>query len=72
MTHSLDIVIYDVEVTVEYYFDNDVYDNTYPVIEVINHKGENIIDLMNPSAIALCEEQITMHYADLEFFGNDD
>lgn len=68
MTLILDIDLFEITFTVEYYFEHTTGDEiAYPVIEGVFHKGTDFYDLLNTGTIEALLEKIYEHYADLEY-----
>ena len=72
MTRSLDLELYEVPLTVEYYIDYEVgTEHAYVVIQQVNHLGGNIDDLLSDRQIDMLEQKIYEHLADLEIDYDD-
>jgi hypothetical protein len=72
MTRSLDLELYEVPLTVEYYIDYEVgTEHAVVVIQQVNHLGGNIDDLLSDRQIDMLEQKIYEHLADLEIDYDD-
>ena len=72
MTRSLDLELYEVPLTVEYYIDHVIgTEKAYVVIQQVNHLGGNIEDLLSDRQIDMLEQKIYEHLADLEIDYDD-
>ena len=72
MTRSLDLELYDVPLTVEYYIDYEVgTEHAYVVIQQVNHLGGNIEELLSNQQMHILEQKIYEHLADLEMDYDD-
>jgi hypothetical protein len=72
MTRSLDLELYDVPLTVEYYIDHVIgTEDAVVVIQQVNHLGGNIEELLSNQQMDILEQKIYDHLADLEIDYDD-
>lgn len=72
MTRSLDLELYDVPLTVEYYIDYVIgTEDAIVVIQQVNHLGGNIEELLSNQQMDILEQKIYEHLADLEMDYDD-
>ena len=72
MTRSLDLELYDVPLTVEYYIDYVIgTEDAVVVIQQVNHLGGNIEELLSNQQMDILEQKIYEHLADLEMDYDD-
>ena len=68
MTLTLDIDLFEIGLTVEYYFEHTTGDEiAYPVIEGVYHKGTDLYELLSTGIIEKLQDEIYEHYAELGY-----